>query len=261
MLVAPGYSSLHDRETASGLHQLSPGYGIFGEMRDGTDAEYVVAPEENVLPLPESVPFDVAAAFPLVYLTAWTMVVRRAHLQPGESILVHAAGSGVSTAAVQIARLCGAGRVLATTSSPEKAARARSHGVDEVIDYSEEDWPRQARRLAGGGVDVVIDHVGQATLDGSLRCLARGGRVVTCGATTGPKASVNLNLLFFKSLSLLGSTMGSLGDVHRCLALVASGALNPIVADVLPLAEVAEAHRRLEAREVYGNLVLVPDEE
>lgn len=261
VVVAPGYSSRHDRETASGLHHLSPGYGIFGEMRDGTCAEYVVAPEENVLPLPESLPFDVAAAFPLVYLTAWTMVVRRAALRPGESILVHAAGSGVSTAAVQIARLCGAGRILATTSSPGKAERARSHGVDAVLDYTDEDWSRQARRLSGGGVDVVIDHVGQATMEGSLRCLARGGRIVTCGATTGPEAAVNLNLLFFKSLSLLGSTMGSLGDVYRCLELVASGALQPIVADVLPLSQVAEAHRRLEGREVYGNLVLVPDEE
>ena len=243
------------------MHQLSPGYGIFGEMRDGTCAEYVVAPEENVLPLPESVPFDVAAAFPLVYLTAWTMVVRRAALRPGESILVHAAGSGVSTAAVQIARLCGAGPILVTTASEEKAQRAHSHGVDAVIDYRDEDWPRSARKLTGGGVDVVIDHVGQATMEGSLRCLARGGRIVTCGATTGPQAAVNLNLLFFKSLSLLGSTMGSLGDVYRCLELVASGALHPIVADVLPLADVGEAHRRLEAREVYGNLVLVPDEE
>lgn len=261
VLVAPGYSSRHDREVASGMHHLSPGYGIFGEMRDGTCAEYVVVPEENVLPLPESVSFDVAAAFPLVYLTAWTMVVRRAALQPGESILIHAAGSGVSTAAVQIARLCGAGRVLVTTSSAEKAERALSHGVDGVIDYTEDDWARQARKLAGGGLDVVIDHVGQATIEGSLRSLARGGRVVTCGATTGPKAAVNLNLLFFKSLSLLGSTMGSLGDVHRCLELVAAGALHPIVSAVLPLGDVAEAHRRLESREVYGNLVLVPEEE
>jgi len=261
VLVAPGYSSRHDRETASGMHHLSPGYGIFGEMRDGTCAEYVVASEENVLPLPVTVPFDVAAAFPLVYLTAWTMVVRRAALRPGESILVHAAGSGVSTAAVQIARLCGASRILVTTSSPAKAERARSHGVDGVVDYTDENWARHARKLAGGGVDVVIDHVGQATMEGSLRCLARGGRIVTCGATTGPQASVNLNLLFFKSLSLLGSTMGSLGDVYRCLELVASGDLHPIVADVLPLSDVAEAHRRLEEREVYGNLVLVPNEE
>jgi len=261
VLIAPGYTTGSDVEIASGRHNLSPAYGIFGEMRDGTCAEYVVAPQENVLPLPESVPWDVAAAFPLVYLTAWTMIVRRANLQPGETILVHAAGSGVSTAAVQIARLCGAARVLATTSSTEKADRAREHGADAVLDYTDEDWPRQARKASGGGVDVVIDHLGRATLGGSLRCLNRGGRVVTCGATTGPDASVNLNLVFFKSLSLLGSTMGSLGDVHRCLALVAAKKLHPVVADVLPLSEVREAHRRLEAREVYGNLVLVPDEE
>ena len=128
------------------------------------------------LPLADHVSFDVAAAFPLVYLTAWTMVVRRAALQPGESILVHAAGSGVSTAAIQIARLCGAGPILATTSSAAKAERAREPGVDEVIDYTGRGLVRQARKRAGGGVDVVIDHVGQATFEGSLRCLARGGR-------------------------------------------------------------------------------------
>ena len=256
VLVAPGYVEVPDAWTAQGLDHISPAYGIFGEMRDGTCAEYVVAPARNVLPLPASVPFDVAAAFPLVTLTAWTMVVRRAAFHAGETILIHAAGSGVSTAAIQIARLLGARRILATTSSPIKAERALALGVDEVIDYEDADWTRQVRSAVKGGVDVVIDHVGQATFAGSLKCLKKGGRFVTCGATTGPDASINLNLLFFKSLSILGSTMGSLGDVYRCLDLVASGQLRPVVDDVLPLAEVAEAHRRLQAREVFGNLVL-----
>lgn len=259
-MVAPGYTDGPDAMTARGLDHLSRTYGIFGEMRDGTCADYVVAPQANVLPLPDSVSFEVAAAFPLVYLTAWGMLVRRAALQPGETILIHAAGSGVSTAAIQIAKLCGASRILATTSSESKAERARAMGVDEVLDYTADKWPRAVRAANGGkGVDVVVDHIGQATFGGSLRCLVRGGRYVTCGATTGPAASINLNLVFFKSLSVLGSTMGSLGDVHRCLDLVASGHLQPVVDDVLPLSEVAEAHRRMEAREVFGKLVLRPE--
>lgn len=260
VLVAPGYTERPDELTARGLDHLSRTYGIFGEMRDGTCAESVVAPWANVLPLPDSVDFPTAAAFPLVYLTAYGMLVRRAALEPGETILIHAAGSGVSTAAIQLARFGGAGRILATTSSEAKAERARAMGVDDVLDYTHADWPRQVKKLTGGrGVDIVVDHVGQATFEGSLRCLVKGGRFVTCGATTGPSAAINLNLVFFKSLSVLGSTMGSLGDVHRCLDLVAQGHLHPVVDDVLPLSDVAEAHRRLEAREVFGKLVLDPE--
>ncbi len=260
VLVAPGYTEGPDARTAQGLDHLSRSYGIFGEMRDGTCAEYVLAPWANVLPLPESVDFVTAAAFPLVYLTAYGMLVRRAALRPGETLLIHAAGSGVSTAAIQLARFCGAGRIIATTSSAAKAERARALGADDVIDYTEPDWPRQVKALTGGrGVDIVVDHVGQDTFGGSLRCLVKGGRFVTCGATTGPNADVNLNLVFFKSLSILGSTMGSLGDVHRCLVLIAQGHLKPVIDDVLPLSEVAEAHRRLEAREVFGKLVLDPE--
>ena len=260
VVLAPGYNPRPDAWTAKGHHNLSPDYGIFGEMRDGTCAEFVIAPQENVLPLPDHVSFEAAAAFPLVYLTAWTMVVRRAHLEPGETILVHAAGSGVSTAAIQVARLLGASQVIATTSTEAKAERARAHGVDVVVDYTNDDWARAVRKAARGGVDVVIDHVGQATFDGSLRCLRRGGRYVTCGATTGPQTTMNLNLVFFKSIAVLGSTMGSLGDVHRCLELVAAGKLTPVVFGVLPLSDVAEAHRRLEAREVFGKIVLRPEE-
>lgn len=258
VVLAPGYVKGPDVWTARGEDHLSPTYGILGEMRDGTCAEYIVVPRENVLVLPDHISFEVAAAFPLVYLTAWAMVVHRAKLEPGETILVHAAGSGVSTAAIQIARLLGAGKIVATTSSEAKAERAREIGADEVIDYRADDWSRQVRRAAPGGVNVAIDHVGQATFEGSLRALARAGRFVTCGATTGPAASINLNLVFFKSLSVLGSTMGSLADVYRCLQLIAQGKLAPIVDDVLPLSEVAEAHRRIEAREVFGKLVLKP---
>ena len=216
-----------------------------------------MVPERNALPLPANVDFVTAAAFPLVYLTAWSMVVRRAALQPGETILVHAAGSGVSTAAIQIARLVGARFVIASTSSPGKAERARFLGADGVVDYTKPDWSREVKKITGGrGVDVVVDHIGRDTFEGSLRSLVKGGRYVTCGATSGPVAEIPLNLVFFKSLSVLGSTMGSLGDVHRLLDLVAAGSLKPVVDAVLPLEQVNEAHRRLEAREVFGKLVL-----
>lgn len=260
VVLAPGYVGAPDAESARGQDNLSATYGIFGEMRDGTCAEQVVAPERNVLPLPDSVPYEVAAAFPLVYLTAWTMVVRRARLEAGETAVVHAAGSGVSTAAIQILRLLGAGRIVATTSSPAKAERARALGADEVLDYTAKDWPRRVREITGGrGADVVVDHVGPATFAGSLKCLAKGGRFVTCGATTGQVAEIPLNLVFFKSISVLGSTMGGLGDVHRLLGLVVAGRLKPVVDVVLPLSRVAEGHRRMEAREVFGKVVLVPD--
>jgi len=257
VLIAPGVFPAEDALTAAGTDHLSAGYGIFGETRDGTCAESVVVPARNAVLLPEGVSFEDAAAFPLASLTAWNMLVERARVRPGDVVLVHAAGSGVSTAAIQIARLCGAGRVLATTSSPQKALRARDLGADEVLDYADPDWSRVARRLSGGrGVDVVVDHVGASTFEASLRALARGGRYVFCGATSGPRVDLHLNLVFFKNLSVLGSTMGSLGDVHRLLGLVAAGRLRAVVDCVLPLSQVAEAHRRLEAREVFGKIVL-----
>ncbi|MCB9824355.1 MAG: zinc-binding dehydrogenase [Planctomycetes bacterium] len=262
VVLAPGVTAGDDEWTARGEDQLSPTYGILGETRDGTCTDFVVLPARNAIPLADAIDFPTAAAFPLVSLTAWNMVVRRARLEPGETVLVHAAGSGVSTMAIQIARLAGAARVLATTSSEEKAQRARDLGADEVVDYTDPDWSRSVKRLTNGrGVDVVIDHVGAATFAGSLKTLVRGGRYVTCGATTGAKVEAHLNLIFFRNLSVLGSTMGSLGDLHRLLGLLEAERLAPVVDDVLPLAEVREAHRRLEAREVFGKLVLVPGDD
>ena len=258
--IAPGLSCGVCRMCASGRDQLCRAYGILGETCDGTCAPFVVVPERNALPLPASVSFEAGAAFPLVYLTAWHMVVDRAGLRAGDTILVHAAGSGVSTAAIQIARLLGAGRIIATTSTPEKAARAKAIGADDVIDYAKEDFVARTRELTGRtGVDVVIDHVGAATLPGSLKVLVKGGRVVSCGATSGPKVEVHMNLVFFKSLSILGSTMGSLGELHEVLAHVAAGRLKPVVDSVLPLSKIADAHRRLEGRDVFGKIVLTPD--
>jgi NADPH:quinone reductase-like Zn-dependent oxidoreductase len=261
VVLAPGVSCGLCRACASARDPLCRSYGILGETRDGTCAGAVVVPERNALPLPDGVSFEDAAAFPLVFLTAWHMVADRAALRPGETVLVHAAGSGVSSAAIQVARLLGAGRILATASSAEKAERATALGADEGIDTSREDFVARVRAATGkAGVDVVVDHVGAATFAGSLKSLAKGGRLVTCGATSGPKVEVHLNLVFFKSLSILGSTMGSLGEMHDLLGHLAAGRLRPVVDSVLPLSQVAEAHRRLEAREVFGKIVLVPDE-
>ncbi len=259
VLVAPGHSCGTCALCASGKDHLCRAYGIFGETRDGTCGTHVVVPERNAIAIPASMPFEIAAAFPLAYLTAWHMLVARAELRPGETVLVQAAGSGVSTACIQIARFLGAARVIGTTSSPEKAAKAKALGADEVIDYAKEDVAARVRDLTGkAGVDVAIDHVGEKTMATTLKCLAKGGRVVTCGATSGPRTEVLLTLVFFKSLSLLGSTMGSLGEVHSVLSHVAAGRLSPVIDSVLPLSQVAEAHRRLESREVFGKLVLDP---
>lgn len=260
VVLAPGVVSVDDEWTARGHDHLSPGYGILGETRDGTCATHVVVPARNAVPLPDNLEFEEAAAFSLTALTAWNMVARRAQLEAGETILIHAAGSGVSTMALQIAQLLGAARTIVTTSSKAKVEQARALGADDVFDYTDPDWSRAVKRATGGrGVDVVVDHLGEATFASSLKVLVRGGRYVTCGATTGPKVEAHLNLIFFRNLSLLGSTMGSRGDLHRLLELLARGRLAPIVDSILPLSDVAEAHRRLEAREVFGKIVLVPE--
>lgn len=258
VLIAPGVTESDDAFTARGQDQLSPGYGIFGETRDGTCAEYIVVPARNAIPIPDGMSYADAAAFPLVSITAWNMVVRRAQVEPGDRVLVHAAGSGVSSMAIQMAKLAGARQVITTTSTEAKAERARQLGADLVIDYTDPTWSKQVKSASEGGVDVVVDHVGEATFGNSLKCLVRGGRYVFCGATTGPQVQLHLNLVFFKNLSVLGSTMGSLGDLHRIVGLVGDGKLTPVVDAVLPMAEVAEAHRRLEAREVFGKIVLEP---
>ncbi|HGY92746.1 MAG TPA: alcohol dehydrogenase [Planctomycetes bacterium] len=254
--IAPGISCGVCTACCSGRQNLCRFYGIFGETRDGTDAEWICIPEQNALPMPDDMSFVDAAATPLVFLTAWHMLKNRCALQPGETVLVHAAGSGVSMAAIQIARLLGA-RVFATASRPEKLEKALELGAEMAINYAEKDFTRAVRDVTSKrGVDVVVDHVGAENISKSLRCLAKGGRVVTCGATAGPKLESDLRLIFFKSLSLLGSTMGGLGDMRDVWDLVAAGRMHPVVAEVMPLEEVRRAHELLESRAVFGKVVL-----
>jgi NADPH:quinone reductase-like Zn-dependent oxidoreductase len=258
VLAAPGVSCGLCAACASGDDHLCRDYGILGETRDGGCAEFAVLPVRNLLPHPKGMEPSSAAAIPLVFLTAWHMVAVRVRLRPGETVLVHAAGSGVSSAAIQIAKVLGA-RVIATVGSPAKVEKARALGADEVIDYRAADFAAEVRRLTGKrGVDAIVDHVGPDTWEGNIRSLARGGRLVLCGSTSGFDVRTDPRFVFFKNLAILGSTMGSRGELHEVLRLVDQGRLRPVVDSVLPLADVAEGHRRLEARAAFGKIVLVP---
>ncbi len=256
-VVAPGVACGVCPRCTAGADHLCPGYGLLGEHRDGGYAELLVVPRRNILPLPRGLSYVEAAAIPLVFLTAWHMLVARAELAPHEDVLLHAAGSGVTSAGIQIARLLGARRIVVTAGSDEKLEKARALGATHAINYRTADLVRGVREAtAGEGVDVVFDHLGGATLEQSLRLLKRSGRAVLCGATEGAEAKVNLRALFFKSLSLLGSTMGSLGELTTLLPYFERGVLKPVIHRTFPLAEAGVAQELLARRGVFGKLVL-----
>jgi NADPH:quinone reductase-like Zn-dependent oxidoreductase len=255
-LVAPGVSCGVCRECLAGRDNLCRSYQILGESRDGGYAELCTIPAANLLPYPEGLDFPAAAAIPLTFQTAWQMLVDRAAVRPGETVLVLAAGSGVGSAGIQIAKLFGA-TVIATASTAAKLEAASSLGADHLVNHSEQDLLAEVRRITSRrGVDVVFEHVGEATWERSILCCARGGRIVTCGATTGYQARTDLRHVFFRQLSILGSTMGSKAVLHQVLDHVRAGRLRPVLDRVLPLADAAEAHRRVEAREQFGKVVL-----
>jgi NADPH:quinone reductase-like Zn-dependent oxidoreductase len=256
--VAPGKSCGRCDACAGGRQNLCRHYGIFGETCDGGDAEQAVVPAVNLLPMPPSMDFTVAAAAPLVFLTAWHMVVDRCSVRAGDDVLVHAAGSGVSMAAIQIAKMHGA-RVFTTVGADEKIAPAQALGAEVVINYKKADFGKEVRALTRKrGCDIIVDHVGGENITKSIRSLAAGGRVVTCGATSGYELKTDLRLVFFKNLSILGSTMGGLGEMRLVWSHICSGRLAPVIAAVMPLDEAREAHRMIEARAVFGKVVLTP---
>jgi len=256
VIVAPGISCGRCIACLSGNDQLCPEFGILGESTNGGCCEQIAVDPRNLIRKPAALSFAEAAALPLDMLTAWHMLIARAMLKQGETVLVHAGGSGVGTAAIQIAKLFGA-TVFATAGSREKAEKAKELGADETILYRDLDFASELRRLTSGrGVDVVVEHVGLDTFEGSLKSLARGGRLVTCGATTGAEVTINLRVIFFKGLSILGSTMGSLAELHTIMTHVEKGELRPVVGRILPLEKIAEAHLLLENREVFGKVVL-----
>ena len=231
------------------------GFGILGGPEDGTYAELVKVPAENVYPKPSRLSWEEAAALPLAGLTAYRALFARARLQAGETVLVLGAGSGVATFTVQLARQADA-RVLVTSSSAEKIARARDLGAEAGVDYTEADWTEEVRGLTGGaGVDVVLDSVGTTWAD-SLRCLRKGGRAVVFGATGGGEATLDVRPFYLSHLSLLGTTMGSPRDFEGLLVAVERGDWTPVVDTVRPLAEAGAAHERMERGEQFGKLVL-----
>lgn len=227
-----------------------------GYMINGGCAEFVRAPEVNCLPYPENLKWEEAAAIPLVFQTAWHMLISRAQLQPGEDVLILGAGSGVGTAAIQIAKFFGA-RVITTAGSEEKLAKAKELGADHLINHKSQKIRDEVRRITNKrGVNVVFEHVGTATWEDSFASLAPAGRLVTCGATTGYDAKVDLRFLFSRQLSLLGSYMGTKSELHTVMKLVSVGKLKPVVDRVFPLTEAAAAHAYLESGSQFGKVVL-----
>ncbi len=230
---------------------------VIGEHTDGTHCELIAVPATNVYPIPDGLAFEDAAAFPLVFETAYRMLVTKARLQPGEWVLVWGIGSGLATAAVSIAKALG-GRVLVTSSSEEKLRRATAElGADAAINHGEGDVRERVKEAVGGaGVDMVVEHVGEATWATSLAVVRPAGRVVVCGATTGPNPPAQLHRIWWKQLTIYGSTMGTRQDFEGAYELVASGRARPVVDSVFPLGDVRAAHERLEAGEQFGKVVL-----
>jgi NADPH:quinone reductase-like Zn-dependent oxidoreductase len=258
VLLSPGMSCRQCEYCLAGNDNLCRRFTMFGYGVDGGNVELLAAPEYSAIQIPDSMSFEEAAAAPLVFVTAWHMLMARAKLQPGEDVLVLAASSGVGTCAIQIAKMFQC-RVIATAGGEEKLAKARALGADHVIDHYQQDISAEVKKLTGKrGVDVVVEHVGAATWTKSMESLAPAGRLVTCGATTGFDAHVDLRYLFSKQYSLLGSFMGTMGELHQVLKFVFRGQLKPVIDRVYPLSAIREAHERLERKEQFGKVVVTP---
>lgn len=258
VMVAPGVSCGQCAACAAGDDTFCATFSILGEHIDGGYAERIAVPRANVLVKPSHLSFEEAAAIPLVFVTAWNMLVTHGRIRRGETVLIWGGGSGVGSAAIQIARLHGA-RVIATAGAAWKLDRARSLGADETINHAVQDVYDEVRRLTNRrGVDIVFEHVGASTWEASLRLLARGGRLVTCGATTGGEARTDIRYIFSRELSIHGTWLGPKRDIHAVMVPVAQRLLRPVVHKTLPLEKAAEAHMMMERREHFGKIVLVP---
>ena len=258
VVVNPGISCGRCQDCLSGRDNLCRSYRILGENCQGGYAEFICVPAQNIAPFPGELSFEEASAGLLTFLTAWQMLVHKARIEPGQTVLVHGAASGVGVAALQIAKLFGA-RCIATASTEAKLDKARELGAFETINYVEKDFAKEVRRITNKrGVDVVFEHVGGETMAKSVLATRNGGRIVTCGATSDFFSTIDLRHVFFRQVEILGSTMGSKGDLLRLLPHLASGALRPVVDRVLPLSDAAKGHELLEARQVVGKVVLQP---
>ena len=256
VLVAPGISCGVCDYCSNGWDSLCEFYKIIGYETQGGYAEYVAVPARNLLPIPDKLSFDQACSVPLVFLTAWHMLVTRAHLVPGETVLVWAAGSGVGSAAVQVAKLLGA-KVIATVGNDTKREKAQRLGADFVLNHQTQDIPSEIKRITNGRkVNVVFDHIGEATWERSMKSMAPAGRLVNCGVTSGGKAEVDIRYVFVKQFSLMGSFMGGRGELLKVLGFFEDGKLKPVVDSIFPLAEAAKAQVKMEKSEHYGKIVL-----
>jgi NADPH:quinone reductase-like Zn-dependent oxidoreductase len=258
VVVDPGINTVEDEFTRRGEHSVSPGYTILGEQIHGGAAEYLAVPARNLYRMPENWDFPKAAAPLLVSLAAWRMLIHRAKLRAGESVLVVGAGGGVNSMAVQIAKLAGA-TVYVICSNKEKADKAKALGADRVVDRSQDEWGKRIYNLTGKrGVDVVVDNVGEATMMTSMQAAARGGRIVIIGNTSGPHAQIDIRYIFGKQISLIGSTMGTHQDFRDVAALLWAGKLKPVIDRIMPLSQGIEAYRMMEQGEQFGKIVLIP---
>lgn len=258
VVIDPGISGFEDEFTRRGEHSMSPGYRIIGEHMRGGLAEYVSVPARNLMEMPETLDFPQAAAPLLVTLTAWRMLIHQAGLRAGDSVLVVGAGGGVNSMATQIAKLAGA-TVFVVAGNAEKAEKALNLGADVVIDRSRVEWEKEIKRLTGKrGVDVVVDNVGAETINKSMDVVARGGRIVIVGNTSGPMAEIDIRRIFGKQISLIGSTMGSHQDFRDITRALWSGRLQILVDKILPLSEGQEGFKMMAESEQFGKIVLVP---
>lgn len=258
VVVVPGFGCARCQACLSGDENLCRDFRLYGEHVSGGQAEFLCVPERQVVALPDALSFTDAAALPVTFQTAWHMLVRRASVSPSKTVLVHGASSGVGAAAIQIAKLFGA-RVIATTKGEKRLEQALELGADEVVDRGEEDVVRRVKAFTDRrGVDIVFEHTGEATWDASLRCLASGATLVTCGATTGHRGHIDLRFLFTRQVAIVGSTMGTRGELCEILREVGAGRLKPVVDRVMPLSEGKRAQALLEAGGQFGKLVLTP---
>jgi NADPH:quinone reductase-like Zn-dependent oxidoreductase len=258
VLLAPMMFCNHCHFCTSGQQSFCRQFTVLGAGVDGANCELIAVPEVNVIPIPDWMDFNEAASVPLVFLTAWHMLVTRSNIRPGNWVLVLGAGSGVGTAAIQIAKLFNA-HVIATAGDERKLAKAKELGADFTIDHYKQTISDEVKKITGKrGVDIVFEHVGQATWKESMKSLRPGGTMVTCGATSGHEANFDIRILFTRQLSMLGSFMGTMGDLHQVLEHVFAKRLKPVVDKTFSLSEAADAHRYLESSQMFGKVILNP---
>ena len=259
VLAAPGLSCFHCRFCLAGKDNLCEQYRILGASTDGGYAEFSVVPATQLIRIPEDIPFEIAAAYPLTFLTAWHMLMTRARLGPDQTLLVLAGGSGIGIAAIEIGRFSGA-HVITTASTEAKRDRALLAGAERVILYDDQsDFSKEVMAWTEGyGADVVLEHVGAASFDRSLRSLAKGGTLVTCGATTGAEVGINLRFLFSREISILGAMMGTRSELLEVTRLIGEKRLCPIIDSVHPLSSAEAVHRKMANRDHFGKFILVP---